>query len=349
MQATNERHELRPGPAGPGPVGLLIRVLLGATPGGHLHETAKGGNELLRLSFEWLHADPPRRDLIPPFFVFAKAGTGRDARFLGLAVPGAAHVQPSDDLVAIWRAAAGRRFQNYRATFTILDVGMVPRAWISDIMRGAPLSEACPRAFAVWARSGKYTPLCAPRTVQYRDRAAQVPDSATGQAVIKAIYQHFKQDPYGFERCAAQLWQMLSTDSVTAWELTRPSWDGGRDAVGQYTIGPWSDPIHIDFALEAKCLSLQAGVGVKATSRLISRLRHRQFGVFVTTSFVHRQAYKELRDDGHPVVVLCARDIVDILRHHGISTVAATKTWLLREFPMSTDGARAGGSEQHSR
>lgn len=30
MQATNERHELRPGPAGPGPVGLLIRVTLGA-------------------------------------------------------------------------------------------------------------------------------------------------------------------------------------------------------------------------------------------------------------------------------------------------------------------------------
>jgi hypothetical protein len=30
MQATNERHELRPGPAGPGPVGLLIRVIVGA-------------------------------------------------------------------------------------------------------------------------------------------------------------------------------------------------------------------------------------------------------------------------------------------------------------------------------
>jgi hypothetical protein len=30
MQATNERHEMRPGPAGPGPIGLLIRVILGA-------------------------------------------------------------------------------------------------------------------------------------------------------------------------------------------------------------------------------------------------------------------------------------------------------------------------------
>jgi hypothetical protein len=30
MQATKERHELRPGLARPGPVGLLIRVVLGA-------------------------------------------------------------------------------------------------------------------------------------------------------------------------------------------------------------------------------------------------------------------------------------------------------------------------------
>jgi hypothetical protein len=30
MHATNDRHELGPGPAGPGPVGLLIRVILGA-------------------------------------------------------------------------------------------------------------------------------------------------------------------------------------------------------------------------------------------------------------------------------------------------------------------------------
>jgi hypothetical protein len=30
MQAIEEGHELRPGPAGPGPVGLLIRVVLGA-------------------------------------------------------------------------------------------------------------------------------------------------------------------------------------------------------------------------------------------------------------------------------------------------------------------------------
>jgi hypothetical protein len=41
--------------------------------------------------------------------------------------------------------------------------------------------------------------------------------------------------------------------------------------------------------------------------------------VIVTTSWLHAQAYTELRADGHPVVVMAARDIVDVLRSHGIS------------------------------
>jgi hypothetical protein len=77
--------------------------------------------------------------------------------------------------------------------------------------------------------------------------------------------------------------------------VTRPSVDGGRDAIGKYRVGPISDPISLDFALEAKCYGPNNGVGVKELSRLISRLRHREFGILVTTSFVSQQAYQELR------------------------------------------------------
>jgi hypothetical protein len=35
------------------------------------------------------------------------------------------------------------------------------------------------------------------------------------------------------------------------------------------------------------------GAGVKETSRLTSQLRHREFGVFVTTGYISRQAYGE--------------------------------------------------------
>jgi hypothetical protein len=76
-------------------------------------------------------------------------------------------------------------------------------------------------------------------------------------------------------------------------------------------------------------------VGVEAQSRLISRIRPRQFGVFVTTSYVAEQAYQELRDDEHPVVVLAGRDLVQILKDHQLGTPQATRAWLEREFPQN--------------
>lgn len=51
-------------------------------------------------------------------------------------------------------------------------------------------------------------------------------------------------------------------------------------------------------------------------SRLISRIRYRQFGVLITTSYVHKQAYKGNIEDGHPILVISATDIVNILRRN---------------------------------
>lgn len=76
---------------------------------------------------------------------------------------------------------------------------------------------------------------------------------------------------------------------VMSLDVTRPSRDGGRDALGQFRIGSGETAIVVDFALEAKCCELANSVGVKETSRLISRLRHRQFGILVTTSYVDIQ------------------------------------------------------------
>ncbi|WP_298672548.1 restriction endonuclease [uncultured Sphingomonas sp.] len=71
--------------------------------------------------------------------------------------------------------------------------------------------------------------------------------------------------------------------------------------------------IQVDFALEAKCHAIASGLGVKVLSRLISRLRHRQFGMLVTTSFLTDQAYGELVEDGHPIVVCAGGDIAQLL------------------------------------
>jgi hypothetical protein len=116
---------------------------------------------------------------------------------------------------------------------------------------------------------------------------------------------------------------------------TRRSADGGRDAYGWYYIGPGSDRIRLEWSLEAKLYGPTTSVGVRDTARLISRLRHREFGVFVTTSFLTKQAYEELRGDQHPVVVITARDIADLLKQHGHSTPVEIRAWLGAKFPLT--------------
>jgi hypothetical protein len=100
-------------------------------------------------------------------------------------------------------------------------------------------------------------------------------------------------------------------------------------------VAPLTDRISLDFALEAKCFAPENAVGVKELSRLISRLRHRQFGILVTTSFLGHQAYQELRSDGHPVVVIAGADIAAILVKAGLGTPEAVREWLIAEFPTA--------------
>lgn len=313
--------------------GLLTYYGDNKTPGKLLHDTSRRGNALLRDSFAAVHASPSNQSESPPFFVFEKAGSGRDVRFLGLAIPGGAGLSSRDDLVAIWRSAAGARFQNYRATFTVLDVPVVTRAWLDNLTNGDPLSEA-PAAWTKWRESGVIRPLMAPSTLTIRSREEQLPSSTIDLAILDAVRWHFEDRPHDFERCAVEIWRMLDRN-VGAVELTPPSRDGGRDAIGSYQVGPLSDRLDLDFALEAKCYASTNSVGVRELARLISRLRFRQFGVLVTTSYVHKQAYTEIRQDEHPVVVICAKDIVSILKDHGLAGIADVQSWLDTNFPVS--------------
>ena len=111
--------------------------------------------------------------------------------------------------------------------------------------------------------------------------------------------------------------------------------------------GPESDPVRLDFALEAKRYAFESSVSVRDLARLISRIRNRMFGVLVTTSYLNQQAYEEFKSDGHPIVVIAARDIVDILKANGYSDADDVRRWLRREFP--TDGDLAGEQTRHSR
>ncbi|MFE3443723.1 restriction endonuclease [Nocardia sp. NPDC059180] len=304
-------------------------------PGSALHDTARGGNLLLRDVFEAAHGTPQDRLTVPPFLYFEKAAPGRSVRFRGLLVPGAATVTSDGDLSAVWRNTSGLRFQNYRAIFTVLDVGIVPREWLTGVLAGAPTTcDGCPEPWREWVEGRVYRPLVAPPTLTIRSKSDQLPQDIVGKEILRTIRQHFAYRETAFEECAVAIWRFIApaTGECT---VTPPSRDGGRDAIGQYLLGPTADRVSVVFGLEAKCYQEENGVGVKEMSRLISRIRHRQFGVFVTLSYFGAQVYKEVRDDGHPIAMICGRDVVDALRQNGHGDVHQVKAWLENQFPTT--------------
>jgi hypothetical protein len=148
--------------------------------------------------------------------------------------------------------------------------------------------------------------------------------------MLEALIDHF-DDPIAFEACACKIAQIMDPNIISI-EQTRPTRDGGRDGIGKYRIGPPSTGIELEFYLEAKAYQMNNAVGVKATSRLISRLKHREFGILVTTSYVHDQAYKEIVEDGHPIIIISGKDIIDILMRAGINDVSILNEWLTANF-----------------
>jgi hypothetical protein len=312
------------------------------TPGSQLHDTTRGGNKLLAHVFDQIHSSPSRRSEVPPFFIFTKAPVyGRRAvQFRGLAAPGANGVAPTDDLVAVWKSFEGQRFQNYKALFTVLKTPRISRAWLADLQAGHTLSSSCPKQWRQWVDTGSYIPLVAESAIETRTREEQLPDNDLEREILASVYNFFKKNPAAFEACAAALVQFQNPENYVIDEITRRSVDGGRDAIGRYRLGPSADPIMVDFALEAKCYrpelpgraNTARQVGVKETSRLISRLRHRQFGILVTTSYIGPQAYREIREDKHPVILLCGRDLAKLLIDKGYTSVEAIGQWL-RQFP----------------
>lgn len=312
------------------------------TPGHELHDTRAGGNKVLRHAFAMLHDDVSPRVDVSPFFIFKKhqiKNRARSVQFKGLAVPGFPGLSATEDLVAVWKSTDGQRFQNYRSTFTILDAPVVSRAWIADLAAGNANTTNAPKAWQDWVTTGTYNPLVAEPTTVIRSVEQQTPDTPLKASILECVWTHFQDTPIAFEAFAARIYQM--TDSrVIIDEITRGTIDGGRDAIGRYLLGLPDDPVYAEFSLEAKCYRPPISgvapntVGVKEVSRLISRIRHRQFGVLVTTSLIARQAYEEVREDRHPILFISGRDVAEILIANGFNTVERVAALLASEFQV---------------
>ena len=296
------------------------------SPGKALLDTPRKGNQLLEFVFDCLNSRDGSIQNIPPFFIFKKTGTGWDVQFLGLASPGTPKLSPDKDLVAFWRTIDEKRFQNYEAYFTVLDTyEPISRKWLEALIFDHDNSlQYAPDVWKRFIENGRngITPLIAKKLPKVPDKYAQLQSDNEGMQCLEIIRKHYANNAYGFEKCAKDLLEKMD-ERFQDFNLTRPWRDGGRDALGYYVIGNNSKanyPLRIDCALEAKCYSKDNSVGVREMSRLISRIRYRQFGVMMTTSYVHKQAYEEVLEDGHPILIISASDIAQILRRNSIMT-----------------------------
>ena len=266
---------------------------------------------------------------------------------MGLAAPGNPRISPDKDLVAFWRTLDEKRFQNYEAYFTILDTAEpIDRRWLKELIFNHEKSiEYAPEVWKNFINNGRngISPLIAKKLPQIPTKYDQLQSDNEGNVCLNQIRSYYKDNPYGFELCAKDIIEKMD-NKFQDFSLTRPWRDGGRDALGYYVIGSGGKanyPLRIDCALEAKCYSPNISVGVRQMSRLISRIRYRQFGIMITTSYVDKQAYQEVIEDGHPILIVTASDIAHVLRRNAI-TSQNVHEWLdsLRDKEREDRGKR---------
>ncbi|MDN7242221.1 hypothetical protein QWY14_10450 [Planococcus sp. N028] len=110
----------------------------------HFLDTKQKGNVALEKYFRRSYTSST--DHIAPFFYFERVN-GRDARFIGIAVPFVQDLPVEEALILrqFTKADEGK-YENYVARFTILEVP-VPRQWLYDLKVGQIESEYIP---TVW-------------------------------------------------------------------------------------------------------------------------------------------------------------------------------------------------------
>ena len=308
-------------------------------PGKLKTQTKKKGNLILENLFKSLHDNNSPRKYIPPIFIFEKYPTKKSSRsviFRGLCVPGSKTHSQTEDLISIWKSKDGHRFENYKAIFSVLDCPVVKRGYIESIIN-SDFSKFEPEAFKIFKQRGVYNNLITQRVTEIRTAEQQLPSKESHIEMLSLIFNYFSTKKNGeddFEKFAAEVYR-LSNSNIIIDEVTRSKKDGGRDAIGRHRLGIKSDPVYVIFSLEAKLYNpgynnKRNSIGVKEVSRLISRIRNRQYGVLVTTSMISRQVYEEVRSDKHPIVFISGKDIVDILIKVGINSNSSLNNFLIQ-------------------
>lgn len=306
--------------------GVLLYYGDNKIPGTDLHNTKLGGNIILKYIFELATSEKlEERKKIPPILVFKKSN-GRDIKFIGLAVPGVDGKPKKDWLTAVWGCdREGNRFLNYKSYFSILDTSSgctaesgfgINLEWLNDIEIGKTYESLyCPIEWRKYILNKKISVLHTNIEKFYKTKENQLPIDENQLKMLQELQRFFikKDRGYSFERFAVDIIKEMNAN-IENIEITRPYKDGGFDAKGKYIIFKNAENnINVDFYIQAKCYSTNNSIGVTDTSRLISRIKNKQFGILFTTSYIAKQAYNEIIEDGHPIVIINGKNIIDFL------------------------------------
>ena len=197
------------------------------------------------------------------------------------------------------------------------------------------LFRSAPKEWRRYLDNKTYSPLIARIEKFCKAKEEQLPNDALKTKMLNKIHDFFieKDRGYGFEQFAAYIVGCMD-EAIVDVEVTRPFKDGGFDGIGCYKIFKnVENSVFVEFYIQAKCYSSSHSVGVTDTSRLISRLKKRQFGILITTSYVGKQAYQEILDDGHPVVIISGKDIIEYVYNElEIRSVEKLQEWLIKNY-----------------
>lgn len=300
---------------------------------------SRRGNKIIKSIFESLEDD---RKKIPPIFMVKKQTipNGNTIKFIGLLVPGS-FKKSNEDLISIWNSKDGSRFQNYKITLTILNTSKIKKEWIRDIIFGdANSSIHCPESWMHWVKTGKIKPLTSTISSEILSKSEQLPkEKSLGSKILSKLNNHFSsihKGDYYFEKFVNHILSKYWDKNVVSIENTRGTKDGGIDGLGTYRIGLQPKTKNVQFYVQSKRYT-DGSVGVADVARLISRIRDRQFGVMVTTSYVNKQALKEVEEDKHPIIFISAINLIEILQRANIGNMKALKEALIRNSDDNYD------------
>jgi hypothetical protein len=100
-------------------------------PGKEIHDLP--GNKVLRSIFNTYHLS--HKEKFPLILLFSKGRTGYDRVFEGVLKPGYPEFEETEDLIAIWKTKHEKRFQNYKAIFTLLKIENIARPFLKEALR----------------------------------------------------------------------------------------------------------------------------------------------------------------------------------------------------------------------